>query len=88
MNTIGIKAILKPELFPYGHRLANATSRQDLEYYRDVAHRGYLSHTVLEGESPSLFFKAPKMLDGKLVSKKKSAVMTKQKKADMANKLF
>ena len=36
-------------------------STRDLrnEYYRDPAHRGYLSYMVKEGESPSLFFKKP-----------------------------
>ena len=41
------------------HRLPDATSRKDIEYYRDAAHRGYLSHQVSEGQGPSLFFKAP-----------------------------
>lgn len=48
---------VKGEGFQY--RLPDPTSRKDLEYYRDPAHRGYLSHLVKEGESPSLFFKAP-----------------------------
>ena len=43
--------------FPY--RLPDPTSRKDLEYYRDSAHRGYLSHMVEEGHGPSLFFKTP-----------------------------
>lgn len=30
-----------------------------MEYYRDTAHRGYLSHLVPEGHGPSLFFKTP-----------------------------
>ena len=42
-------------------RLPDPTSRKDIEYYRDPAHRGYLSHTVLEGQGPSLFFKAPRV---------------------------
>lgn len=41
----------------YKYRLADATSRKDIEYYRDPAHRGYLVHTVKEGESASLFFR-------------------------------
>lgn len=40
-------------------RLPDPTSRKDLEYYRDPAHRGYLSHQVAKGQSPSLFWKAP-----------------------------
>lgn len=45
--------------FPF--RLPDPTSRKDLEYYRDSAHRGYLSHLVEEGHGPSLFFKTPGM---------------------------
>jgi len=43
----------------YPKRLPDATSRKDVEYYRDPAHRGYLSHQVLPGQGPSLFFKTP-----------------------------
>ena len=31
---------------PFSYRLPDPTSRKDLEYYRDSAHRGYLSHLV------------------------------------------
>ncbi|KAI1123216.1 ribosomal protein L18e/L15P [Nemania abortiva] len=41
------------------YRLPDPTSRWDIEYYRDPAHRGYLSHTLKPGESPSLYFKVP-----------------------------
>jgi large subunit ribosomal protein L15 len=41
------------------YRLPDPTSRADIEYYRDPAHRGYLSHTLQPGESPSLYFKVP-----------------------------
>jgi len=44
---------------PFSYRLPDPTSRKDLEYYRDSAHRGYLSHLVEEGQGPSLFFKTP-----------------------------
>ncbi len=44
---------------PFLYRLPDPTSRDDIEYYRDPAHRGYLSHTLKEGESPSLYFKVP-----------------------------
>ena len=40
-------------------RLPDPTSRKDLEYYRDPAHRGYLSHLVEQGQGPSLFFRTP-----------------------------
>ena len=44
---------------PFMPRLPDPTSRKDLEYYRDPAHRGYLSYHVADGQSPSLFWKAP-----------------------------
>lgn len=43
----------------FQYRLPDPTSRKELEYYRDPAKRGYLSHTLKEGEFPSLFFKRP-----------------------------
>ena len=43
----------------YVYRLPDPSRRKDIEYYRDPAHRGYLSHTVPEGQGPSLFFKTP-----------------------------
>ncbi|OQO14745.1 hypothetical protein B0A48_00127 [Cryoendolithus antarcticus] len=43
----------------YRYRLPDPTSRKDLEYYRDEAHRGYLSHLVEAGHGPSLFFNTP-----------------------------
>ena len=43
----------------FQYRLPDPSSRKDLEYYRDPAKRGYLSHTLAEGEGPSLFFKDP-----------------------------
>lgn len=44
---------------PFTYRLPDPTSRWDIEYYRDPAHRGYLSHRLKPGESPSLYFKVP-----------------------------
>jgi large subunit ribosomal protein L15 len=44
---------------PFKYRLPDPTSRKDIEYYRDPAHRGYLRHLVPEGHGPSLFFKTP-----------------------------
>jgi large subunit ribosomal protein L15 len=44
---------------PFKYQLPDPTSRKDMEYYRDPAHRGYLSHLVEEGQGPSLFFKTP-----------------------------
>jgi len=48
-----------PSSKPFTYRLPDPTSRKDMEYYRDAAHRGYLSHMVEEGHGPSLFFKTP-----------------------------
>ena len=42
----------------YEYRLPDPTSRKDLEYYRDRANNGYLSHTVREGANPSLYYKS------------------------------
>ena len=44
---------------PHLYRLPDPTSRWEIEYYRDPAHRGYLSHMLKPGESPSLYFKVP-----------------------------
>ena len=41
------------------NRLPDPTGRKDIEYYRDSAHRGYLSYLVPEGQGPSLFYKTP-----------------------------
>lgn len=56
-------------------RLPDPTSRKDMEYYRDPAHRGYLSYQVAEGQGPSLFFKSPGSgVTGKRKTKGKRAV--------------
>lgn len=55
----GIKSVVYPHLRKTQPRLANPTARKDIEYYRDPKHRGYLSGTLKEGESPSLFWKLP-----------------------------
>ncbi|KAK7529456.1 mitochondrial 54S ribosomal protein uL15m [Phyllosticta citribraziliensis] len=44
---------------PYPYRLSEPTDRKDIEYYRDPAHRGYLSYKLRDGSGPSLFFKTP-----------------------------
>lgn len=43
----------------YQYRLPDPVSRRSLEYYRDKAKRGYLSHLVEDGYTPSLFFWTP-----------------------------
>lgn len=57
------------------YRLPDPTSRWDIEYYRDPAHRGYLSHLLKPGESPSLFFRVP---PSKLVKTKKQKTEKKE----------
>lgn len=52
-----LSAVMKQVGDRYRYRLPDATGRKDIEYYRDPAHRGYLSYTIKEGENPSLFFK-------------------------------
>ena len=61
INSLGSQASDADSIIKGGfqHRLPDPTSRKDIEYYRDPAHRGYLSHLVPEGQSPSLFFKTP-----------------------------
>ena len=61
-------------LAKYKYRLPDATSRKDIEYYRDPKHRGYLSHLVKEGESPSLFFKVPRKGGEKREGRRKGKV--------------
>ena len=58
---------------PFRYRLPDPTGREDIEYYRDPAHRGYLSYKLAPGESPSLYFRVPG------VQKIKSAVKTEKK---------
>ncbi|KAI3343248.1 ribosomal protein L18e/L15P [Ustulina deusta] len=53
------------------YRLPDPTSRWDMEYYRDPAHRGYLSHTLRPGESPSLYFRVPPAQIARDLQKKK-----------------
>ena len=66
---------------PSAYRLPDPTSRKDMEYYRDQAHRGYLSHLVAEGSSPSLFFRKPGL-------KKGNVAVKRAKKSAPENKLF
>jgi len=68
----------------YRYRLPDATSRKDIEYYRDSAHRGYLSYQVPEGEGPSLFFKTP----GTSKFTKKTAIKGKKASTKAENRLW
>ncbi|KAK4554366.1 YmL10 [Recurvomyces mirabilis] len=69
----------------FKYRLPDPTSRRDLEYYRDEAHRGYLSHMVRDGHGPSLFFRTPGTgsRDGK-----KGAARTKKSSGTESNRLW
>ena len=70
----------------YKYRLPDPTSRRDLEYYRDSAHRGYLSHLVAEGHGPSLFFRTPGT--GGRDGKKKTAGSQKRSGNAESNRLW
>ena len=50
---------MAPLEMQYVKRLPDPANRKDIEYYRDPAHRGYLSYQVGKKEGPSLFFKPP-----------------------------
>lgn len=65
----------------FQYRLPDPTSRKEIEYYRDPAHRGYLSHTIKENEGPSLFFKPP-------TEEKLRAVKDKMKGQASGNRLW
>ena len=79
-----LAAVFRQIATKYKYRLPDATGRKDIEYYRDPAHRGYLSHTLAEGDSPSLFFKPPRE------SRDKSGKSAKRNaaKASAENRLF
>ncbi|KAL8842097.1 MAG: hypothetical protein Q9176_002789 [Flavoplaca citrina] len=58
-SQISLPVEVPQEQKEYPIRLPDPTGRKDIEYYRDPAHRGYLSHQLEEGQGPSLFFKTP-----------------------------
>ncbi|KAH8178542.1 ribosomal proteins 50S-L15, 50S-L18e, 60S-L27A domain-containing protein [Sarocladium implicatum] len=58
----------------FRYRLPDPTGRADIEYYRDPAHRGYLSHQIKAGESPSLYWKVPGAEKMKSTPKNKKTV--------------
>lgn len=62
---------------PFLYRLPDPTSRWHIEYYRDPAHRGYLSHQLKPGESPSLYFKVPSEVVGTKKAKAKKTEETR-----------
>lgn len=71
-----VEAVVKAaRAAPFRYRLPDPTGREDIEYYRDPAHRGYLSHQLKAGESPSLYFKVPGERKIKSVGKKEKVVV-------------
>ncbi|KAJ5188849.1 Ribosomal protein L15 bacterial-type [Penicillium cf. griseofulvum] len=62
------------------YRLPDPTKRKDIEYYRDPAHRGYLSHLLKPLEGPSLFFRSSE--------ERKSAAGVKKEKVLPENRLW
>jgi large subunit ribosomal protein L15 len=79
-----LSAVMETLRQRYKYRLPDPAGRRDIEYYRDPAHRGYLSYTVKQGESPSLFFKPPREgKDKRKLNAKKAAA-----KASAENRLF
>ncbi|KAK1970183.1 ribosomal protein L15 [Colletotrichum sublineola] len=71
---------------PFKYRLPDPTSREDIEYYRDPAHRGYLSHLLKEGESPSLYFKVP--IPRQRVENAERKARKQEKKVERGNLLW
>lgn len=85
LNKIGMGSdpIQRVKGMGFQYRLPDPTSRKDIEYYRDPAKRGYLAHTVGEGETPSLYHRLPRT--------KESAVKkapSKKKKEAAENRLW
>ncbi|KAF3064461.1 54S ribosomal protein L10, mitochondrial [Daldinia childiae] len=68
----------------FSYRLPDPTARWDIEYYRDPAHRGYLSHTLKPGESPSLYFRVP---PAKILKRQKKEKGTTQEDTKLWDKL-
>ncbi|KAJ5728982.1 54S ribosomal protein L10 [Penicillium malachiteum] len=72
------KAIMQAK--GYKFRLPDPAGRREIEYYRDPAHRGYLSHLLKPLESPSLFFRSPE--------ERKSTAGVKKEKVLPPNRLW
>lgn len=64
----------------FWYRLPDPTRRRDIEYYRDPAHRGYLSYLLEPMEGPSLFFRPPVL--------RKSTAGVKKEKTLPENRLW
>lgn len=73
----------------YEYRLPDPSGRKDIEYYRDPKNRGYLAHTLEEGEDPSLYWKrvlSPEQV--KVLLHKKQRGTGVKPGIDSANKLW
>lgn len=77
-NQLSESKVMKAMGFRY--RLPDPTARRDIEYYRDPAKRGYLSHLLRPSEGPSLFFRSP--------LERKSSVGVKKEKVLPENRLW
>lgn len=78
----GEKALERRLKYPY--RLPDPAGRKELEYYRDPAHRGYLSYMLEENEGPSLYWKTP----GTGTVKKNAEGAKEKQKALMENRIW
>ncbi|KAJ5987188.1 54S ribosomal protein L10 [Penicillium sp. IBT 35674x] len=78
VETVEEKSVMEAKGLRY--RLPDPTKRRDIEYYRDPAHRGYLSHLLKPSEGPSLFFRSPE--------ERKSAAGTKKEKVLPENRVW
>lgn len=77
-NNLSEKEVMKAMGFTY--RLPDPTARRDIEFYRDPAKRGYLSHLLRPLEGPSLFFRSP--------LERKTSAGVKKEKVLPANRLW
>lgn len=77
-SSLSESQIMKQMGFRY--RLPDPTGRRDIEYYRDPAHRGYLSYLLKPMEGPSLFFRSP--------AERKSMAGVKKEKVLPENRLW
>jgi large subunit ribosomal protein L15 len=73
----------------FDFQLPDPVSRKDLEYYRDIRHRGYLSWQVQPGHTPSLYFRNPGVGRGvKAVDPIAAAAAEAKKAAREQNRLW
>lgn len=83
----GDDLISRVKAMGFEYRLPDPSARKDIEYYRDVKNRGYLAHTVPEGEVPSLYWKRVLSPDAVKALKNKRGINLKSG-AESANQLW